>query len=559
MENLKTFFSKLEKFFSVELNQQIILMVVLLVFFGSTLANGFVHDDRAAIVTNEYVHSGQYWYKTFTGCMGEYQLGGCEGKGFYYRPMKLLSDFVAYRISSSPWIFHFLNLAYISILCLILLRFYTFFLKNRILAFLGVLFFLTHPINTEVINWIAAVQDILVAIFLLLSLKWYIRYSEEEKENALIKAGLFWLLAMFSKETAVFFGAIFIGCELFQKRFPKVVFASLAKNYRLVLFYTVPVFVYFSLRYAVLGTFFANDYARTTEDLSASTHFFTSLWLFGAYLFKLLFPLPLNLFHSIDVNQLPVFQIIFSGLALLTSLIMLFVFFRKKQAAPFVGLLWWLFLIAPPIIFIGSLGNNVLYERYIFIPLIGLILALLYGAEYLMERHETFFQRLSVKTALLIVLVQYLGTVWKIDTDRNKDFKDNISLYNASIALSPNEVDLYYNLALSYAEVSDTANAIKNYQKVLELDHTNYKTHNNLGSLYVSSGDFTAAEREYQLAIELSPTLFSLYYNLANVYIKQNDSANALEALDKSLELNPNFTQAKEKKELLMKEVTQNH
>ncbi len=557
MENLKTFFSKLEKFLSVELNQQIMLMVVLLVFFGGTLANGFVHDDRAAIVTNEYVHSGQYWYKTFTGCMGEYQLGGCEGKGFYYRPMKLLSDFVAYRISSSPWIFHFLNLAYTSILCLILLRFYTFFLKNKVLAFLGVLLFLTHPINTEVINWIAAVQDILVAIFLLLSLKWYIQYSEEEKENALVKAGLFWLLAMFSKETAVFFGAIFIGCELFQKRFPKVVFMSLVKNYRLVLFYTVPIFVYFSFRHAVLGTFFANDYARTTEDLSASTHTFTSLWLFGAYLFKLLFPLPLNLFHSIDVNQLPVSQIILSGLVLLMFFIMLFVFFRKKQAAPFVGLLWWLFLIAPPIIFIGSLGNNVLYERYIFIPLIGLILALLYGVEYLMERHEVFFQRLSVKVTLLIAIVLYLGVACKIDTTRNKDFKDNISLYNASIALSPNVVDLYYNLALSYAEVSDTSNAIKNYQKVLELNPENYKAHNNLASLYVSFGDLTAAEREYQLAIELSPTLFSLYYNLANVYIKQNDSEKAIQALDKSLELNPNFTQAKQKKESLLKESTQ--
>lgn len=554
MEKLKIFFSRLEKFLSVELNQQIILMVVLLVFFGNTLANGFVHDDRAAIVTNEYLHSGQYWYKTFIGCMGEYQLGGCDGKGFYYRPMKLLSDFVAYQISSSPWIFHFFNLAYVYILCLILLRFYTFFLKNSALAFLGVLLFLTHPINTEVINWIAAVQDILVAIFLLLSLKWYIQYSEEEKEDALVKAGLFWLLAMFSKETAVFFGAVFIGCEFFQKRFPKVVFMSLMKNYRLVLFYTVPIFVYFSLRYAVLGTFFANDYARTTEDLSASTHAFTSLWLFGAYLFKLLFPLPLNLFHSIDVNHLPVSQIVLSGLALLMFFIMLFMFFRKKQAAPFVGLLWWLFLIAPPIIFIGSLGNNVLYERYIFIPFAGLILALIYGVEYLTERYEAFFGRLFVKTALLIVLVLYLSVAWKIDANRNKDFKDNISLYTASLVLSPNEVDLYYNLALSYAEANDAANAMKNYQKVLELEPKNYKAHNNLGSLYVASNDFVSAEREYKFAIELNPSLFSLYYNLANVYIKQNDFAKALEALDKALELNSNFTQAKQKKEMLMKD-----
>lgn len=217
MEKLKTFFFGLEKFLSVGLHQQILLMVVLLIFFGSTLSNGFVHDDRAAIVTNEYLHSGQYWYKTFTGCMGEYQLGGCDGKGFYYRPMKLLSDFVAYQISSSPWIFHFFNLAYTYILCLVLLRFYNFFLEKKALAFFGVLIFLTHPINSEVINWIAAVQDILLAIFLLLALKWYIRYSEEKEESSLLKAGMFWLLAMFSKETAVFFWSCLFWLRDFSK------------------------------------------------------------------------------------------------------------------------------------------------------------------------------------------------------------------------------------------------------------------------------------------------------------------------------------------------------
>ncbi len=554
MESFRVFFHKLEEVFLPERNQQIILLAILLVFFGSTLFNGFVHDDRAAIVTNEYLHSGQYWYKTFAGCMGEYQLGGCEGKGFYYRPIKLFSDFIAYRISSSPWIFHFFNLAYTYALCLVLLRFYAFFLKNRILAFLGVLLFLTHPINTEVINWIAAVQDILVALFLVLSLKWYLRHIEGEENGALMKAGLFWLAAMFSKETAVFFGAILIGCELFQKRRASIVLTTLLKNYRLILFYTVPILVYFTFRYAVLGTFFANDYARTTEHLPASTHTLTSLWLYGVYLFKLIWPHPLNLFHSINTSQLPSYQITLSGLALLASLVPLFVFFKKQYAVPFLGLLWWIVLIAPSIIFIGSLGNNVLYERYVFVPLVGLILAFLYGVQQLLERHKLFFQRPAVMAIVIVVVLVYILAAWRIDTNRNRDFRDNISLYTSAIALSPNEVDLYYNLALSYAEAKDTPNAVSNYHRVLELEPQNYKAHNNLGSIYLASDNLIAAEREYQFAIELNPSLFSSYYNLASVYIKLNDRDRALAALEKALELNPNFTQAKQRRELLLKE-----
>lgn len=545
-------FERLETFLVPERHQQVILLVVLLVFFGSTVFNGFVHDDRAAIVTNEYLHSGQYWYKTFTGCMGEYQLGGCEGKGFYYRPLKLLSDFVAYQISSSPWIFHFFNLAYTYALCLVLLRFYAFFLKNRILAFLGVLLFLTHPVNTEVINWIAAVQDILVALFLLLSLKWYLRHIEGEESGTLLKAGLFWLAAMFSKETAVFFGAILLGCELFQKRQVSTVLTALLKNYRLMLFYTAPILVYFIFRYAVLGTFFANDYVRTTEHLPASTHMLTSLWLYGGYLFKLIWPPPLNLFHLVDTSQLPSYQIVLSGLALLASTGLLFVFFKKQYAIPFLGLLWWIVLIAPSVIFIGSLGNNVLNERYVFVPLAGLMLALLYGAQQLLERYKLLFQRPTVKVAILAVVLIYTGVTWGIDTNRNGDFKDNIALYTSAIHLSPNEVDLYYNLALSYADAKDTPSAVSNYHRVLELEPENYKAHNNLGSIYLASGDLASAEYEYQQAIEANPSLFSLYYNLASVYIKSGDTARAVVALDKAIQLNPNFTQAKQRRELLL-------
>ena len=194
------------------------------------------------------------------------------------------------------------------------------------------------------------------------------------------------------------------------------------------------------------------------------------------------------------------------------------------------------------------------YERYAFVPLAGLMLAFLYGVQQLLERHKLFFQRPAVMAIVLAVVLVYIVAAWRIDTNRNRDFKDNISLYTSATALSPNEVDLYYNLALSYAEAKDTPNAVSNYHAVLELEPQNYKAHNNLGSIYLASDDLIAAEREYQFAIELNPSLFSSYYNLASVYIKLNDRNRALAALDKALELNPNFTQAKQRRELLLKE-----
>ena len=385
MKNLPLIISKIENFFSLEANQLIILLIILLAFYGNTVFNGFVHDDRAEIVKNKYLHSGEYWGKIFTGCTRELQLEGCWGKGFYYRPIKIASNFVAYRISSSPWIFHLFNIVYVYILAVLLLRFYTFFLKNKITAFCSVLLFLTHPINTEVVNWISASQETLMAIFALLSFQYYLKYHTERKSGHLLISSLFFLGTMFSKETGVFLILVFLGYELFQKR-PLDIFRALIKNYRLILFYVIPILIYFFSRYLVLGTFFTNDILRNTRDISFATHLQTSVWLFGAYFSKLFLPLPLNIFHSIDISKLPVQGILFSVLLLFSFLVALFFSFRKKEIVPFLGLLWWLTFISVPVIFIGALGRNILAERYLFVPSVGIILVFTYVIQRWMDK-----------------------------------------------------------------------------------------------------------------------------------------------------------------------------
>ena len=46
--------------------------VLIALFYGNTLFNGFAMDDQAVIVDNPYVHSFQYLPKVVTGCIWEY-------------------------------------------------------------------------------------------------------------------------------------------------------------------------------------------------------------------------------------------------------------------------------------------------------------------------------------------------------------------------------------------------------------------------------------------------------------------------------------------------------
>jgi len=79
--------------------------VLVAVFYGNTLDNGFVLDDYPVLVDNLYIQSLDYASKIVTGCIGEFSLDGCAGQTLHYRPIHSLSYLITYQISSQPWFF----------------------------------------------------------------------------------------------------------------------------------------------------------------------------------------------------------------------------------------------------------------------------------------------------------------------------------------------------------------------------------------------------------------------------------------------------------------------
>jgi len=184
-----------------------VFAVLIAIFYGNTLQNGFVLDDRKVIEENVYVHSLEYLPKVVTGCIWEYTHGGCAGKTLHYRPMNSLSFLLTYQISSQPWFFHLVSLLYFFGIVSLLFIFVKLITKNVLLAFFSSIIFLIHPINNEVVNWISAAPDLMVVLFTLLSLIFYTQYRTEKRQRTsknLIWALGFYFLAVLSKEIAVF-------------------------------------------------------------------------------------------------------------------------------------------------------------------------------------------------------------------------------------------------------------------------------------------------------------------------------------------------------------------
>lgn len=418
-----------------------ILLLTLLFFYGNTIQNGFVHDDIYIIPKNPLIKEFRL-EKLFTSCSVEVILGQCKNKASTWRPLHPISNALVYVFSSSPSAYHIVNLLYMFVLSLLVFHFFKHFLGHNI-ALIGALIFLTHPINSEVVNWIAAVPELLLGIFFLSSFMSFKEYEKKKKIGFLLLSLFLYALSLLAKETALFLLPI-LPLYIFLLTYGKFNIQKLKHSVFALCFYTAWVAMYFFLRIQILGRPIYVD--KGYHELFGIVGLYNALWLYPKYIFKFFYPLPLSLQHSFD--KITTFDShVWIGLFFIGCTIF-FVYFllKKKMKVALFGFSLLLFALLPVLVFINKLGEFVFSERYLFIPSIGFILILLAFLRKLLDTHKSSI----VKIALLTIFGAYLILSWYIVFHRNYDWKDQKASFLSIIRVNPKSASAHYNLGKIY-------------------------------------------------------------------------------------------------------------
>ncbi len=83
------------------------------------------------------------------------------------------------------------------------------------------------------------------------------------------------------------------------------------------------------------------------------------------------------------------------------------------------------------------------------------------------------------------------------------------------------------------------ADAIRHYQKAVEIAPDFYLAHNNLGSAYQSKSDFPNAIKEFEQVVRLNQSDAAAYFNLSNVYMLTGKLPEAQQYLNEGLRRQP--------------------
>ncbi len=549
----------------VKLRRLLGLMVAVLGFliYANTLGHQYALDDHSVIKENYIIKGGLKNVPTILTT--NYRYGYWNSKGALYRPIPLILYAAEWQLSpDNPTLYHLVN-----VLLYALTGFVLFMLLSRIMSgwhvlipLLTSLFFMAHPVHTEVVANIKSRDEILAFLFCLGAIHFLWNYLKTNKLGAIVAALGMYALALFSKESVITFLAVFpLLIYFFTKK-------SWAENLKTVALFAIPAVLYFVIRASVLGDMSAGTGEASVLDnvLRGSEYWIvqkaTAFLLMGKYLLSLLFPHPLG--SDFGYNQIPLtnwadWKVILSLLVHGGLLVVALRQFKAKRLLSLGILLYFITfsIFSNVLVMIGSSFG----ERFLYIPSLGFSLML---AVVLMKIFDMPMAKVSlpdwsallkIKPALLAVAGLLIALYAAKTVSRNPAWYNSYSLYATDVLTAPNSAKLNYHYGLETMKEAlnlpdaqkrqQIGDAITAFEKALQIYPNYHDVYAQRGLAYFRLNQPDKALADYQKSLELKPNNAKVYSNMGIIYFQKNNLPKAREVYEKAVELDPRFVDAR--------------
>jgi len=413
------------------------------------------------------------------------------------------------------------------------------------IALAAALLFILHPIQTQAVTYIVQRFASLVTLFYLLTVVCYLKWrlaSPAARSRSLWygMALLFTVVAMKTKENSFTLPFMILLVEaVFFRSFTR-------KRWVMLLPFLLTLMIIPVSRGDALGE--AEGFARDTTAISRSDYLFTQFRVIVTYI-RLLF---LPIYQNLDYDY-PIYRSLLEPTALLSFLFLLSLFglslyllyhspltARNSQARLIAFGIVWFFLtlsIESSIIPI----RDVIYEHRLYLPSVGVFMALSVGA--MMGREWLQSQRVPRAWGMVGIGATVL-LLSSATYQRNLVWQDEITLWQDVVAKAPQKARGHNNLGIAYKDKKMLEPALQEYETAITLKPDYAKAHNNLGVVYKGLGRLEAAIAAYQQAFALKPDYAEAYYNLGIAYRDLGRPEAAIEAYQQALALKPDLVEA---------------
>ena len=556
------------------------LALVTLSVYTQVVRYAFVDLDDG-----EYVFEN--WHVAHGLNLGDVAWAFTTGHSANWHPLTWLSHMVDSQLFGPKAGYHHLVSVLIHVVNTLLL----FLLLQRLTgavwrsAFVAGLFAL-HPLHVESVAWVAERKDVLSTLFLFLTIWAYADFTRTRRIKHYLLALLFFALGLMSKPMLVTLPFVLLLLDYWPlNRFQQDSRATAGKMKRSrqspfnrfvqpaipLVREKIPFFALAAV--SAIITFLvqkAGGAVQVADALTIDTRIANAIHSYAAYLVKTVWPAGLIVYYRFVLPGYPSGEILLAALVLIAITILALRFSGRYPCLAF-GWMWYLGTLVP-VIGLVQVGGQAMADRYTYIPLIGVFIAVAWGVPDALARWQGIQRPLAAAGALLLLIcavtswhqvrywrdtVTLFSHALEIDKDnylahelmgsglaKRGDYQEAVAHYTAALRFSPINTHIMSNLGSSLDALGKADEALAMFSRALKIKPDDPIALRDMGRISFEQGRFAEAADFYGRAIRGMPDRVALWYSFGNALAKLGRNQEAIDAYTSALRMEPAYVEA---------------
>ena len=503
--------------------------------FSRALGNDFVnYDDPDYVTANAHVLSGLTW--------DSLRWAFRSGEASNWHPLTWLShqlDVSLFGMNprghhATSVLLHAVN----AVLAFLALRRLTGALWT---SALGAALFAWHPLRVESVAWIAERKDVLSGCAWFGVLWAYAVYAERRRDG---RGGAGWyygmalvafVLGLMSKPMLVTLPCVLLLLDFWPLR--RLAFArgdpSKRESCGALMLEKLPFFG-FAAASSVITYLVQKGGGSVTSALSLDLRLGNAVVAVARYIGKAFWPFDLAVLYP-HPGAWPIHKVVASAV-LVAGISAVAMWQWRRRPWITVGWLWFLGTLVP-VIGLVQVGLQSMADRYTYLPMVGLQVALLWTAR------EWFVSPGARRIAGAVAAAVLTGCALR-SADQLRHWRNSFTLFDQAIAVTDKNYVAHDNRGLFLFKAGKVVEAMADYRRALAINPAYLNANNNLGYSLAQLGRPAEAVPAYRAALAANPGHIEVRNNLANALSDLGQLAEAMEHYDFVLQRQPGHVNA---------------
>lgn len=430
-----------------------------------------------------------------------------DGGSNYYRPLVTASFILDAQWNAQGLrAYHVTNVVLHAIVCALLVLLFQACGFRASTALWAGLIFAVHPVFAEVVAWVPGRNDSLLAVWILASWLFALKYFDSASPVDLTAHLAFFALAILTKESAVALPLIILAQRRRWTSSASIGWAAI-------------LLVFFLVRSRILvGHSSENFFDRLQVAWHASPALLAG---FGKIIF------PVHLAPIAIARDTPLWPGI-----LALGLVAVFAgatrAYRDKRFALGAGIFFLFLLPTLPV------SDALILENRLYLPAVGVLFMLAVMVE------AVNLPKFAAQGLAIVSITVLAVLCWRY----SEVYRNRLTFGEAAVRTSPHSGLAHLNLGTTYHTLGRLTDAQREYRAALEANPSELVVHNNYGLILMGENRLKEADEMFQKEISLNPTYDKAFYNRGLLMKRLNRPGEAELLFEKAVAINPNNIEA---------------